>query len=196
MPVHSAVIDNDALVNLFNLNKEHPKIFNLLKSLFRNIHIPMAIKSEFLNHHRDLLYRAQFIDQLRLDSGAIRICTQYDLFTAQMWSANKGIDSGESEVIAQKQKVSAAMIISDDTAFKDELKRLNVPGIFISSLHVIAYIELNNLYPDCKVLKNSLQTIRPYSKEQLKSACKEMADIIGMTLPEHRLKKMVYYENS
>lgn len=190
----AAVIDNDALVNLYELNKKDKTVLFQLRVLFQRIHIPLEVKNEFIEYKgKDQIERINFIQNFTIDSGFIRLCNQFDVFNTTFLTTMKGIDKGEREVIAQKLKISAFWIISDDYKFTKALQEYSNQFTIINSLHVLAMIELNQLHHDCNSLKNVLKNVRPFNKTQFREACQFAAKHIGINLPNKKLRVMLDY---
>jgi hypothetical protein len=186
MSLLSAVIDNDALVNLFEINKKDHPIFGLLRNLFNQILIPLEVKNEFLKINEPA--RSTFIDNLRLSRGFFNLCNTYDTLALMFLKTYKGIGSGEREVAAQKLSTSAHYIISDDRKFTIDLLKYDSTLKIINSLHLLSMIDLNKYYNDTLSLKKLLFEIRPYNQQQIIVAYKQTAAMFGIRLGPKKIK--------
>lgn len=192
--MHSAVIDNDALVNLYTLNKKHPGLLNKLQFIFNEINIPLEVKTEFLNYKNNDLNRIKFIESIKLDRGFIRLCSRFDPIVMALLQAYKDIHVGEKEVVAQKMKTSVYWIISDDRRFTIALKAYDKNITVINTIGIIAMLELNELIDNCNQLKDNLNKHRPFKKEQLREAYEKISNHLGIQLDPKKLKKYIYYK--
>jgi predicted nucleic acid-binding protein len=129
------VVDNAALINLTILKDF--SIFNLLKNLFFQIHIPTKVKSEYEFMLRHKPERAWLLERLKPNTGFYSFCTRYDSIVLCTIQTVKDIDAGEAEAVAQFLKVNANYILSDDHRFTVALK-MKEPNIkVLSTLHIL-----------------------------------------------------------
>ncbi len=162
------VVDNTALINLTILRDF--SIFNLLKNLFFQIHIPTKVKSEYEFMLRHKPERAWLLEKLKPNAGFYSFCTRYDSIVLCTIQTVKDIDAGEAEAVAQFLKVNANYILSDDHRFTVALK-MKEPNIkVLSALHILAILDLNRITLDVDRLIQVPHRERPFSKSKLRKA--------------------------
>ncbi|MCA4896597.1 MAG: hypothetical protein ING84_16480 [Cytophagales bacterium] len=162
------VVDNTALINLTILGDF--SIFNLLKNLFFQIHIPSKVKSEYEFILRHKPERAWLLEKLKPNTGFYSFCTRYDSVVLCTIQTVKDIDAGEAKAVAQFLKVNANYILSDDHRFTVALK-MKEPNIkVLSTLHILAILDLNRITLDVDKLIQVLHRERPFSKSKLRKA--------------------------
>jgi predicted nucleic acid-binding protein len=163
-----AVLDSSTLINLTSIRHLH--IFNHLQSIFLRIHVPSKVKSEYevmLKHEPD---RAWFLEKLRPNKGFYSYCTQYDSIVLSMIQPVKHIDAGEAEAVAQLKKVNASYILSDDERFSKALKTIDPFVKVISTLHILAMLDLSKVILNSDEIIQALYNKNPFPKSRLRNA--------------------------
>ncbi len=189
----TAVVDNDALINFTHLKKFN--IFNSLRLLFSQIHIPMEVLKEYEVMKLKEPDRIWFLEKLRPDQGFYSLCTKYDSISLVILKTIKDIDAGEAEAVAQHQKLGAHYIISDDRLFKIALSR-KFPRIKVfSSLHIIAMLDLNTFINNRYELLQKLHSVSPINSEILINAYQESATELGITITKREIYSKIKRSN-
>ncbi len=168
MDRRQALIDNDALVNLTHL--ANLGMFDLMRNLFFRIHIPLEIKNEYERQIGKEPQRAYILRNLLPDRGFWSLCTTYDSFSDVFLFNYKGIDKGEAELVSQGEKIKIRLIISDDRNFKKAVETMNKPFLLVSSLFIIAALDINGYISGHKEFLKTLYPHRPFKAAQLRAA--------------------------
>ena len=183
------IIDNTALVYLTHL-QEHCNIFYFLRSIFTRVLIPGEIKNEYEKGVIKHPQRNSLLQKIRINSGFYALCTRYDSIALAVLKSTKGIDPGEAEAAAQHNKVGAYCIISDDNDFTKAILQI-YPGIkIITSLHIIAMLELQKIVISSTEIKLKLCEIRPYKSKHLREAYQDTAKTLGLNIHKKAISKM------
>lgn len=191
--LRTAVVDNDALINFTHLKKFN--IFNSLRLLFSQIHIPMEVLKEYEVMKLKEPDRIWFLEKLKPDQGFYSLCTKYDTISLAILKTIKDIDAGEAEAVAQHQKLGAHYIISDDRLFKIALGR-KFPRIKVfSSLHIIAMLDLNKFINNHYELLQRLHSVSPINRELLINAYQESATELGITITKREIYSKIKRSN-
>lgn len=180
-----AVVDCDCLVNLTKLHDLH--IFDYLQNLFKRIHIPTAVKGEYDTQTAKDPNKAWFLQKLRPNEGFYSYCTQYDTLVVTWYKSKEGIDKGEAEVIAQKMKTEARYVLSDDNKFRKALREMDSSTKVLSSIHLIAMLDLKGFLPNYRDFIQRLHAIRPFSSPQLRVAFLESSIETGIPVTKKQL---------
>ena len=189
----TAVVDNDALINFTHLKQFN--IFNSLRLLFSQIHIPMEVLKEYEVMKLKEPDRIWFLEKLRPDQGFYSLCTKYDSISLVILKTIKDIDAGEAEAVAQHQKLGAHYIISDDRLFKIALSK-KFPRIKVfSSLHIIAMLDLNKFINNRYELLQRLHLMSPINRETLINVYQESATELGITITKREIYSKVKISN-
>lgn len=114
--------------------------------------------------------RAWLLEKLKPNTGFYSFCTRYDSVVLCTIQTVKDIDAGEAKAVAQFLKVNANYILSDDHRFTVALK-MKEPNIkVLSTLHILAILDLNRITLDVDRLIQVLHRERPLSKSKLRKA--------------------------
>jgi predicted nucleic acid-binding protein len=176
----TAVVDNDALINLTHLKEFN--IFHSLRLLFSQIFIPMEVLREYEVMKLKEPNRIWFLEKLKPDQGFYSLCTKYDSISLAILKTIKDIDAGEAEAVAQHQKLGAHYIISDDRRFKNALSKALPRVKVFSTLHVIAMLELSKFIDNRNKLLQKLHSVSPISKETLITSYRESATELAIRI--------------
>jgi predicted nucleic acid-binding protein len=182
-----AIVDNAALVN-FTWLKDHD-IFDHLRLLFKRIHIPMEVKKEYeqmLKYESD---RVWVLERLRPDEGFYSLCSSYDSLAVDLYKTIKGVDNGEAEAAAQQKKIGANYVLSDDKKFQKAIKFIDPTIKVISTLHVIALLDLNKFLPDPHILLKSLIQRHPFTASELREAYRDSAKELSVLLSKKEISQ-------
>jgi predicted nucleic acid-binding protein len=175
-----AVIDNSTLIS-FTVIK-HLNIFAHLQNLFSRIHVPTEVKREYESMLRHEPNRAWFLEKLKPNTGFYSFCTQFDSIVLSMIQSIKHIDGGEAEAVAQLMRLSANYVLSDDQKFSEALKLIYPNVKVISTLHVLAMLDLNRITLDSDRLIQTLYKERPFPKSRLRKAYIDSYSELGIKL--------------
>ena len=183
------IIDNSALVYLTRL-QEHCDIFSFLRSIFTQVLIPSEIKNEYEKGVIKQPERNLLLQKIRLNRGFYALCTRYDSIEFKLLATTKGIDAGEAEAAAQHRKVGAYCIISDDKDFTAAILKIYPNIKIITSLHIIAMLELQKIVISCDKLKLRLCEICPYKSRHLREAYMQTSEVLGLNIHNKVISKM------
>jgi len=178
--LRTAVIDNVTLVNLTKL-KQH-NIFNAIRFLFSQIHIPQEVRREYEVQQAREPDRVWVLERLRPNEGFYSYCTRYDSATFTLLRGVKGIDKGEAEAVAQKRSVEAHYILSDDLRFQTAIKSIDSTIKIFTTLHIIAMLDIRELVANPESIVKTLHSVHPFKSSQLRTAYIESAKELGITL--------------
>lgn len=182
------VIDNSTLVNLTKL--KDLQIFELLRSIFASIHIPAKILQEYqemLIHEPE---RGEIIKQISLEGrGFLVYCNKYDSIDLAFLATTKGIDAGEAEAAAQHKSLYSHFIVSDDKKFTKAIRITDQHVKVISSLHLIAWLDLAQIIPDCRSYLHRLYKNHHFTSAQLRVAYQEVITRLGISFAKKELDK-------
>ena len=163
-----ALIDNDALVNLTHLRELG--IFDLIRNLFSQVLIPEEVKNEYALQKENEPHRDIILQRLLPNRGFWALCTHYDQLSAVFLYDFNGIDKGEAELVSQAEKIGVRLIISDDVKFKNTLESINENLLVVSSLYIIAALDINGFILDQPSLIKAMHEIRPFKSRQLRES--------------------------
>ena len=135
----TAVIDNVTLVNLTKLKHHH--IFNSLRSLFSQIHIPQEVRKEYEVQISKEPDRVWVLERLRPNQGFYSACDRYDTIALSIIKGIKGIDRGEAEAVAQYRTINSHYILSDDVKFKKAILSFDSRIKVLTTLHIVAMLD-------------------------------------------------------
>ena len=180
--LRTAVIDNDTLVYLTKL--KHLKIFDSLRSLFQQIHIPQEIKKEYEIQQCREPDRAYVLERLRPNEGFYSFCTRYDKIVLTIIQGEKDIHKGEAEVFAQQKAVNAHYILSDDLRFHRAIKAIDSNVKILTTLHIIAMLDIRQLLVNSEEIVKALHPHYKFESYDLRTAYIESAKELGFDLPK------------
>lgn len=182
------IIDTSTLIYFTQLHQEFD-MFRYLQIIFGQVLIPEEIKNEFARGIGKQPERSYLLEKIKPDRGFYTLCTQYDRINMALLKSTKGIDAGEAEATAQYQTVSAHYILSDDRRFTESVS-MRFPYInIISSLHIVAMIDLSRQVPDCTSLTQALHRQRPFKSAQLREAYQSVAQMLGVAITNKEISK-------
>ena len=181
----TAVIDNDTLVYLTKL--KHLRIFDSLRSLFQQIHIPQEIKREYEIQQAREPDRVWILDRLKPNEGFYSFCTQYDKIILTIIEGEKNIHKGEAEVYAQQKKVNAHYILSDDLRFHKAIKAIDSSVRILTTLHIIAMLDIRQYLLNSEEVVKALHPHYGFESYDLRMAYIESAKELGFTIPKRVL---------
>jgi predicted nucleic acid-binding protein len=180
--LRTAVIDNDTLVYLTKL--KHLKIFDSLRSLFQQIHIPQEIRREYEIQQGREPDRVWILDRLRPNEGFYSFCTRFDKIVLTILQGEKDIHRGEAEVFAQQKEVNAHYILSDDSRFRRAIKAIDSNVKVLTTLHIIAMLDIRQLLMNSEEILKALHAHYRFESFDLRTAYKEAARELGLYLPK------------
>lgn len=90
--------------------------------LFEHVRVPLAVRSEFLRKSEALQDSSRAL--LSLEAVPFRDCDEYDSPVVELLRESLG--RGESESIAQAQKLSADFVLTDDGAARRRAERFGL----------------------------------------------------------------------
>lgn len=181
----SAVIDNATLVNLTKL--KHLYIFDSLRLLFNQIHIPQEVAKEYEIQRAKEPERVWVLERLRPNEGFYSFCTQYDSGVLGILNGQKHIDKGEAEAVAQQKRVNAHYILSDDIKFKNAIRSIDSKVRVFSTLHIIAMLDIRQFIIDYEVIVKTLHSVHQFESSHLRLAYMESARELGIKLTKKAL---------
>ena len=185
--LRSGVIDNDTLVNLTKL--KHHNIFNTIRFLFSQIHIPQEIAKEYEVQVAREPDRVWVLNKLRPNEGFFSFCSRYDSVTFTVLRGVKDVDKGEAEAVAQKKAVEAHYILSDDQRFQTAIKKLDSTIKVFTTLHIIAMLDLRQLVENYEAIIKNLHSVHPFKSSHLRTAYRESAEELGIALSKKVLNR-------
>ncbi len=183
------VIDNSTLVTLTKLH--HLSIFSQLSYLFERIHIPLKVKEEYSDEFllKKEPVRKILINQMRLNSGFLSICTDYDTISLVTLKTTKGIDPGEAEAAAQHKKIFSQFVLSDDKNFIAGLQLADRHIKVLGTLHLIAWLNTLEIIPDTvehlKLIHHRIQ----FNSTMLRSAYVKIHQQLGIPINRKLISK-------
>lgn len=181
----TAVIDNATLVNLTKL--KHHNIFNSLRNLFSQIHIPQEVRKEYEVQLSRYPERVWVLERLRLNEGFYSFCTRYDSIMLTVLNGKIGIDKGEAEAVAQHRTVNAHYILSDDIRFKDAIKDIDSRVKVLTTLHLIAMLDIRQLLINSQAIIKDLHSVHPFKSSNIRQAYIESASELGISINKRAL---------
>lgn len=174
----TAVIDNVTLVNLTKLKHHH--VFSSLRNLFSQIHIPQQVRKEYEVQISKEPDRVWVLERLRPNEGFYSACDRYDTISLTVIKGIKGIDAGEAEAVAQYRNVNSSYILSDDHRFKKAILSFDPRIKVLSTLHIIAMLDIRQLIVNVDEIIKSLYSVHPFSSNNLRKAYKDSANELGI----------------
>jgi predicted nucleic acid-binding protein len=183
----TAVIDNDTLVNLTKLKRFG--IFDSLRSLFQQIHIPQQVIKEYEIQQEREPDRVWMLSHLRPNTGFYSLCTRYDSVVYGFIISEKNIHKGEAEVLAQQKEVFAHYIISDDLRFHKAAKSIYPTVKLLTTLHIISMLDILQLLPSTKDILRTLHPHYKFESNNLRQAYTSSAWELGFTLNKQLLNE-------
>jgi len=183
---HAAIIDCTALI-YFSALRKHFNVFEGLQNLFLRLHIPGKVFNEFYKGLELDIDRKYIINRVQPENNFFRLCTQYDSIAHALLSGYRGIDAGEAEAVAQRLKVNATYIISDDEPFTKAVAQYDRTVKVLNSLHILSILDINKYITDYNKIIRELHRIRPFTSSQLRNAYREAANMYSIPLPKKLL---------
>lgn len=183
----TAVIDNDTLVNLTKLKRFG--IFDSLRSLFQQIHIPQQVIKEYEIQQEREPDRVWMLNHLRPNIGFYSLCTRYDQIVLSFIASEKNIHKGEAEVLAQQREVLAHYILSDDLRFHKAVKSIDPKAKLLTTLHIIAMLDIRQLLPNTKDILKALRPHYKFESNNLRQAYTASARELGFILNKKMLNE-------
>ena len=185
----ACVIDNSTLVTLTKLY--HLSIFTHLNNLFHRIHVPLKVKEEYENEFllRSEPNRRKVINQMKLNSGFLSICSKYDTISLEILKTTRGIDHGEAEAAAQHKFVNSSYVLSDDQGFIKGVKIADPYIKVLGTLHLIAWLDSLEMIVDPKAFLHQIYEHGPFKAHQLRSAYTEVASQLGIVIHRKELSR-------
>jgi len=163
------LIDNDALVKLTPIKG----VFDLMRNLYFRIEVPTKIKEEYEDGATKYNpERIPILKQLRPNAGFWSLCTQLDSLSVVMLFNFQGIDEGEAELISQGEKKNIRTIVSDDSAFKKAIDKLNKNFLIVNPLFILASLDINGFLPDRISIIQEYFNVRPFKSKEFREAYK------------------------
>ena len=182
------IIDSSTLIYYSSIQHTY-QIWNLLRSLFPHILIPIEIKNEFARGAIKEPHRNVLLEKIRPDRGFFRLCTKYDSIAKAFLETAKGIDRGEAEAIAQQKSVSSSFFLSDDKRFHSAVKSMDKTARVISSLHVLALVDIQRLDPVPNHFIKELYSVWKFSSAEFREAYTQVADWYSLSLSKKEISK-------
>lgn len=167
----TVVVDNTALVNFTYL--KDLGMFGYLKSIFDRMHIPTEVKAEYEKRLAREPIRGWMLDRMLPDRGFYSLCTKFDTAVHGFLKRVKGIHKGEAEVVAQQKALGVRCVLSDDKAFLRAIKTIDPYVKVITTLHVIAMLDMNRLLRNREELLIRLHAKQPFKARDLRAAYKD-----------------------
>jgi predicted nucleic acid-binding protein len=182
-----AIIDNAALVNFTGLKNHY--IFDHLRLLFKRVHIPMEVKTEYERMRAYDPERVWVLERLKPDQGFYSLCSSYDSLAVKFYKMIKDVDSGEAEAAAQQKKIGANYVLSDDVRFKRAITRVDSTIRVMTTLHIIALLDLNKFVLDTKPLLRAHLAQHAFSSKDLREAYLDCAKELSVVLSKKEIQQ-------
>jgi len=174
----TVVVDNTALVNFTYL--KDLGMFGYLKSIFDRMHIPTEVKAEYQKRLAREPVRGWMLDRIFPDRGFYSLCTKFDTAVHGFLRSIKGIHKGEVEVAAQQKALGVRCVLSDDKAFSRAIKTIDPYVKVITTLHVIAMLDMNRLLRNREELLIRLHAKQPFKAKDLRVAYRDTISEMGI----------------
>lgn len=149
----------------------------------------MEVKTEYERVLAREPDRYWILERLRPDEGFYSLCSSYDSFSVDFYKTIKDIDSGEAEAAAQQKKIGANYVLSDDLKFQRAIKKIDPSIRVITTLHVIALLDLNKFLLDVKPLLRIHISNNPFSSSDLRTAYVDSAREISVVLTKKEISQ-------
>lgn len=188
--MYSAILDNTVLVYFTKLHQY--RLLELLLQLFKVLLIPSSVSQEYEAGLEKEPSRSWLLQRLKPTGEGFRLCTIFDSFVKAALQLEKGIQEGEAEAVAQYQRTSAKLIVSDDAKFQATMKSLPAyQHIRIwNSLHIIAWLDIAGFIGDYGgLVKRFHEDARQFTSGELRLAYEEVAKYLGIDVPKKRLSE-------
>lgn len=188
MQRYSAIVDASTLIYYTRLKKDY-NILPKLRLVFSRLLIPTEIKSEFERGATKDPNRDEIIQQIRIHGSFLTLCTSFDLVAKVLLETTKGIDKGEAEAVAQNKQVKARFILSDDKKFTKAIRSLDKYVTVISTLHIIAMLDLHMFEMEVHYLVRHFHKIQKFKSRDLRQAYVEVCNWYGISIPKKQLSR-------
>lgn len=136
MSRYTAVIDTSVLITL-----EAVGLLEHLDQLFHSVHVPAAVRAEFLGDEEHRLGTSDAALTTILERPPFTPCDTYDFTNLEL--LKEALGDGEAEVIEQSQKVRAGIVLIDERRGRRvaEQRMLVVRGAarIVAQLHVAGF---------------------------------------------------------
>jgi predicted nucleic acid-binding protein len=185
----TVVVDNTALVNFTYLRDFG--IFGYLRSIFDRMHIPTEVKAEYEKSLAHEPIREWMLEQMFPDRGFYSLCTKFDMVVHSFVKTIEGIDKGEAEIVAQQKALGARCVLSDDKRFTKAIKTVDPYIKVITTLHVIAMLDMNRLLTNREKLLIQLHTKYPFKAGDLKLAYKDTIWEMGIRMSRKEFDRKI-----
>jgi predicted nucleic acid-binding protein len=163
-----AIFDN----TVFNIAAriESCDLIALATNLFADILVPQAIFQEIQSfptgYEPYADRRMQSYERAVLQKqNSLRLCTTYDIVELVMVQTIPNVDRGEAEAIAQAQKRFVKLFFTDDEKCISALQNRFLAVDFVSTLHLIALLDIQNFLPDYKEVVREYLVHKPLNRK-------------------------------
>ena len=188
------IFDNDSLAHLAYIDAAH-SVIGKLRNIFSAIHIPDEILIEFENDHNKNPERQKIIVAASKQNSFFKTCTSFDLLIKSLLLTHRGIDKGEAAAAAQHYKINSSYIVSEDIKFRRQINNI-YPDIKVIKLkHVFAMLDILGYlenWNECIVL---LHKRRQFTTQELRDAYTDAAKIYGKTINKKVLSMKTGFKN-
>lgn len=149
----------------------------------------MEVKTEYermLSREPD---RVWVLERLKPNQGFYSLCSSYDSLAVEFYKMIKDVDSGEAEAAAQQKKIGANYVLSDDLRFRIAITKVDPTIRVLTTLHVIALLDLNKFLLDTKPLLRTHLAQHPFSSKLLREAYEDSAKDLSIVLTKKDIEK-------
>ncbi len=192
MQPYRVIIDTQALVYLTAISKHYP-IWDVLPMLFDRLLVPTEVANEFNAGSQIEPERVAVTDAI--DQGfLLEKCTRYDSLIVELYKSKQGIDPGEAEALAQQLEIDSNFIWSDDKKFKAQIEGQLLGVRVFNTVHIVAFLELNEFLPDYPSLVKAVHKVRKIKAKGFPHVYKTAAEYLGIKLSTSEIRQKTDFE--
>ena len=202
-PLSKAIFDNTVFNYIVRIKSTD--LSNVIQSLVQEVLVPQTIVGEMEDWGENPVYAAQIgylTSQIRRNQF-YKFCTTYNPIILE--EAQKHLDKGEADAVAQSDRTNVLLFISDDTKCYAHIKA-TYPNIRLHSTYfliAIAYFQtllpnaeavLQEFHQIMQVSKMRSDTQRTY-KAMLRREATEALKLLGFTYDKKRISFFTSLKN-
>lgn len=202
-PISKAIFDNTVFNYIVRI--QSTDLSNVVQSLVREVLVPQTVVAEMENWAQDPIVAARigyFAGQIR-HNQFYKFCTSYNPIIFE--EAQRYIDRGEADAVAQSDKTQVLLFITDDTRCREHIKteypniRLHTTYFLISLAYFQALLPnaeavLQEFHQIMQVKKMKAATQKKY-RATLRMEATEAMKMLGFTFDKKKISYLTSLKN-
>jgi predicted nucleic acid-binding protein len=202
-PLSKAIFDNTVFNYIIRL--QSVDLSNIVKLLIQEVLVPQTIVSEMEGWGENPKYAARigfYTNQIRRNQF-YKFCTSYNPVILE--EAQRHIDKGEADAVAQSDKTNVLLFVTDDKACQDYIKD-SYPNIRLhSTFFLIALAHFQGLLPNSEAVLQEFHQINKVEnmgaksqstyRKMLRSEASEASRLLGFSFDKKQISFLTSLKN-